>query len=342
MERRQNFQTIAWLYDLYKRKLLELDPPYQRRSVWNQSYKDYFIDTILQKYPVPAIFLYEEIDENGIAKYNVVDGKQRLTAIFEFIQNVFPVSDAATTTEYRGKYFEEFTPDVKNRIWSYSTLIEYLPTADESVINNIFDRINRNVAKLTPQELRHARFSGEFIQTVEENTDYINTVFNYEFPRIAPQSRKQMKDVELIAQVSLLLEEGVPKGYSKDDLDKIFSDNDTEWENKNQVEIEFKKIVDILVEILNEDDSNKIRDKFKTQVDFYTLFSAIYTKTKEVNLDIKKYVEGLNSFIDDYEDETKRENNDDLKNYYIYSQTGVNRTNARQNRMNTLLKYLEK
>ena len=37
-----------------------MDPPYQRRSVWNQSFKDYFVDTVLLGLPAPAIFLFEE------------------------------------------------------------------------------------------------------------------------------------------------------------------------------------------------------------------------------------------------------------------------------------------
>jgi hypothetical protein len=60
MNRRQNFQTIAWFNDLYNRELLDLDPPYQRRSVWTQTFRDYFIETLLLDYPAPTIFLYEE------------------------------------------------------------------------------------------------------------------------------------------------------------------------------------------------------------------------------------------------------------------------------------------
>ena len=85
MKKKNAIQTISWFYDLYKREVLDLDPPYQRKSVWNQKYRDYFIDTLLLDYPCPAIFLYEEINEEGKAKYFVVDGKQRLTTIFEFI-----------------------------------------------------------------------------------------------------------------------------------------------------------------------------------------------------------------------------------------------------------------
>src|SRR3954470_2975178 len=106
-ERRQTTQSIAWFWDLYKRDLLELDPPYQRRSVWSQSYKDYFIDTILLEYPAPAVFLFEDIDEDGIAQYSVVDGKQRLSTVFAFLGNEFPVGDAASITSLRGRSFAD-------------------------------------------------------------------------------------------------------------------------------------------------------------------------------------------------------------------------------------------
>ncbi|MDJ0845811.1 DUF262 domain-containing protein [Crocosphaera sp.] len=89
MNRTINFQTISWFWDLYNRGLLELDPPYQRRSVWNQEYKDYFIDTVLNGYPAPAIFVYQEITPDGVSKISIVDGKQRLSTLFEFAKNEF-------------------------------------------------------------------------------------------------------------------------------------------------------------------------------------------------------------------------------------------------------------
>lgn len=43
------------------------------------------------------------------------------------------------------------------------------------------------------------------------------------FPRIIDQSRRQMKDVELTAQLLLLVEAGQPRGYSQDELDAAFA-----------------------------------------------------------------------------------------------------------------------
>ncbi len=154
MSRTINFQTISWFWDLYNRKLLELDPPYQRRSVWNQDYKDFFIDTVLNGYPAPAIFIYQEITAEGVSKVSIVDGKQRLSTLFEFANNEFPVYEKTTIERFRGKYFKDLDTEAKQNFWKYQFAIEYVPSSDEKLIGNIFDRINRNVIKLTFQELR--------------------------------------------------------------------------------------------------------------------------------------------------------------------------------------------
>jgi hypothetical protein len=133
-----------------------MDPPYQRRSIWNQPYKDFFVDTVLNEYPCPAIFLYEDIAPEGVAKYSVVDGKQRLLTLFEFAGNQFPVSSEASIAKHRDKYFKDLDDDTKRGFWRYQFAVEFIPSEDENLINTVFDRINRNVAKLTRQEFAPA------------------------------------------------------------------------------------------------------------------------------------------------------------------------------------------
>src|SRR5262245_16123769 len=125
MPRRQNLQTLSWFYDLHTRGLLDLDPPYQRRSVWSQNFKDYFVDTVLLNFPAPAIFLYEQISADGRSIYHVVDGKQRLTTLFEFIRGAFPVADTSDLSNARGKYFASLDDSLKKAFWSYQFLVEY-------------------------------------------------------------------------------------------------------------------------------------------------------------------------------------------------------------------------
>lgn len=338
MNRRQNFQTIAWFKDLYKRDLLNLDPPYQRRSVWTQSFKDYFIDTLLLQYPAPTVFLYEEISNDGITQYNVVDGKQRLSTIFEFIDNKFPVSESAIISENRGLFFSELSSDVKTKFWSYSFSVEYLPTNDETIINNIFDRINRNVAKLTSQELRHAKYSGEFINTCEELTEYMLNEFPDYFPQIAKKSMSQMKDVELVSQI-LLRFETEPKGYNTDELDYEFSIRDDEWQLKNEISQRFKNAIIVIKNVISSDESDTIiRSRFKNQADFYTLISSIDSLLKLNTLPANEILrERIISFINH---EVVEDSVQDIKDYYEYVRAASNRTLARKEREKILIKVL--
>ena len=336
--RRQNFQTIAWFYDLHNRELLDLDPPYQRRSVWNQSYKDYFVDTILLNYPAPTIFLYEEIDDFGSQKFHVVDGKQRLTTIFEFIKGEFPVGDKVDYSKLRGKFFDELSREEKTAFYSYTFSVEYLPIKDESIINNIFDRINRNVAKLTSQELRHAKYSGEFITTAEELTSWMFEHLPKYFPQIANKSKKQMKDVELVAQILLRFEES-PKGYNSEELDKAFSDRDEEWEFKDIAVERFKESI-LFIERLCSTDNQSIvtRSRFRNQADFYTLIGVISELQEEKKLPAPDLmIDTLQAFI-----ALEKEENihTEIADYYGYIKSASNRTKARKERERILKNYI--
>lgn len=335
MKRRLNFQTISWFRDLYKRALLNLEPKYQRRSVWTQEYKDNFVDTILLEYPSPSIFLYEEIDSNGIAKYNVVDGKQRLTTIFEFVEDRFPISEAAGKKSLRGKYFSQLDIEDKVNFWNYLFSVEYIPTNQEEIINDIFNRINRNVAKLTPQELRHARLSGEFIKTAEDLTEFMAAKLPSNFPRFDARYRRQMKDVELTSHLLLLLEEG-PKGYSQDDLDKAFADRDMSWDARQEIDSLFREVIDILNKIVR----NPVfgveiqRSRYHNQADFYSLFGAIRSLLMVGRLpedsDIAKR---LITFVSIVGDEEQRLINKDAKRYYEAARAASNDAGPRKDRI---------
>ena len=58
-----------------------------------------------------------------------------------------------------------------------------------------------------------------------------------------------MKDVEMVAQLLLFLEEGV-RGYNQDYLDKAFSDRDANWEQKEEIETEFRNTIDSISKII--------------------------------------------------------------------------------------------
>ena len=344
MSRRHNFQTVSWFHDLWKRKLLDLDPPYQRRSVWNQSFKDYFVDTVLLNYPAPALFLYENIKPDGRSMYHVVDGKQRLTTLFEFIAGEFPISEQSQSGQARGVYFASLDDTTKKSFWGYQFLVEYVPTEDENVIGAIFDRINRNVAKLTFQELRHAKLDGDFISSAENLAEWMSDALPKNFPRFTSQARKQMKDVEFAALLLLLIEEG-PQGYSQDDLDRAFSERDTAWDQRIDVENEFRAAISEIKAMIESSEQAKdlLSSRLRNQADFYSLVGAVVAVLREdVFLpEPRETAARLLSFVTDTEDAEKRAANPELAAYYEAARSASNDKGPREVRINYIKNLLK-
>ncbi|MCC8363269.1 DUF262 domain-containing protein [Lysobacter sp. A6] len=342
MSRRHNFQTVSWFYDIAQRDLLDLNPPYQRRSVWNQEFKDYFVDTVLLNYPAPAIFLFEDISSDGRSVYHVVDGKQRLTTLLEFIRGDFPVRDKSNVAAAKGKYFKNLDDALKKQVWSYQFLVEYVPTDDEEIINGIFDRINRNVAKLTQQELRHARLDGEFISAAEDQAQWMEEVLPPNMPRFLSQSKKQMKDVEFVALLLLLIEEG-PKGYSQELLDEAFSSRDSEWELKHQTIGSFQRAIAALEQIIRSsvDPKELFASRLRNQADFYSLIGAVHGLLEEGALvQPDEASRRLVQFLNRVDSEAERLKDPELMGYYDAARSASNDRGPRERRIQYLRQLL--
>jgi hypothetical protein len=279
--REQGQQNIAWFRDQFTRGLLELDPPYQRRSVWTPKYREDFIDTIFLNYPAPAIFLYETIDDEGVAAYAVVDGKQRLKTVLDFISGGFPIGDRSPITEHRGVYFESLPIESKKELLRYRFSVESLPSVSKTELNSIFDRLNRNVKKLTPQELRHAQFDGNFISAVENLSQWLTEQLGGQFPRITEMSRRQMKDDEIVAMLLLFLEEGA-KSYSTAAFDEAFARRDDSWDISRQIDYEFREVIMCLKDVIETTEGQNVpTTRLRNQADFYSLFGAIAELSRE-------------------------------------------------------------
>lgn len=334
--RQSNIQPISWFWDLNSRSLLDMDPPYQRRSVWNQEYKEYFVDTILLGYPSPAVFLFHHITPEGRSTFSVVDGKQRLSTLFEFANDLFPVSENGKVTEARGKYFSELSTETKISFWTYQILVEYVPTTEEQVIHDIFDRINRNVARLSPQELRHAKYGGPFIEKSEEMNEFLLEKLPNNFPQIASRSRRQMKDVEFTSQLLLSIEEG-EKSYNQDELDQAYSEREMSWEDKNVVIEEFQQ----LVRYIGETAASKpelSRSRLRNQADFYSFFvvlSKLY-KAEELPIDKGALAERLMEFLVRVDNPSERVSDKSLADYYEAARSASKNIGSIRTRMRVL------
>jgi len=251
---------------MYTSSQLDLDPPYQRRSIWNMDFKQFFVDTILRNYPIPPLFVNIETLSGGRQMYHVIDGKQRLLSINEFLSDVFPVSTKSySAPNIAGKYFSQLEPNTQKSFYAYFLPFEFFTDLPTGEVIEIFDRFNRNVARLNAQELRHARWNGKFITLMEQLTD---EPFWEQLQFFGKAACRRMKDVEFVSILFSLIMHGITEG---DDLDQYYADYDDEIPNVN-VHLEkynsLKSMTSKMPDLIKS-------TRFGNLADFYSLWSAL-------------------------------------------------------------------
>lgn len=151
-------RTILDIFGDIQRKRLILSPHFQRNLVWRELHKTDFIETILEGYPFPQIFVAQgDIDiEQMAAKSCVVDGQQRLSTIKQFLEDELPVN---------GRRFSELSQSEKESFLKYDVAIIELEIRDSDPrLKEIFQRLNRTFYALSQIEKLSTEYaSSEFM-----------------------------------------------------------------------------------------------------------------------------------------------------------------------------------
>lgn len=168
-------RTIDDILMYYSKNRLNLNPGFQRKSVWKTVDQKKLIDSILQGYPLPAIFLYARDDEKtGETVYDVIDGKQRLEAIFDFLKNKFSVKNDDILCDFGDKVIDYASlkkQKKQNRINGYK-LNTITVSGDFGAIIDLFVRINSTGKPLTEAEKDKAKyFHSDFLKAAHKLTD---------------------------------------------------------------------------------------------------------------------------------------------------------------------------
>lgn len=142
-----------------------LNPEFQRRHRWNIQQKSRLIESFIMNVPIPPIFLYED----KYSHYEVMDGLQRLTAIYDFYNNKFQLEGLEHWQEVNGRNYAQLPTQIRKGIDRrfLSSIILLQETAKDELEAKrlkqlVFERINSGGVKLEPQESRNAIYNGPF------------------------------------------------------------------------------------------------------------------------------------------------------------------------------------
>lgn len=260
-------RQVALLYQLFEEGQLILAPEFQRNSVWPQTAKAYLVDTILEDKPIPPLFFQRATSSrSGRPVYSVVDGQQRLRAVFQFLEGRFKLSKSELKSR-RGRSFEQLSAKDQDQIRNYDFLVEELVAFSENDINDIFVRMNRYVVKLSPQELRNARHdpNGAFARMVQRVGAWEVWTKKRVFSAIQV---KRMRPVEFAAELLILLAEG-PQD-KKTTIDLYYGEYRNSFPDGDRLETRLQSYVEWIGRIPNFEKS-----RFRRPVDLYSLVGAL-------------------------------------------------------------------
>ena len=175
--------SVQEAYRLFRDDRLVVNRKYQRKLVWTLQEKQNLIDSLIKDYPIPLI-LFADASEAGDIIYEIMDGMQRLNAIFSFIENQFSVDgnffdineftrarQAASSGLFEPINSETHTllsPEVCADILDYQLAITSFPVESDDQVTDVFGRINSGGRQLSAQEKRQAGMVDDFSQLVRE------------------------------------------------------------------------------------------------------------------------------------------------------------------------------
>ncbi len=260
-------KNVLWFKQAHDRHELDMKPPYQRNPVWVTRQKSFLIDSILNGYPIPEIYMQETVTAGGKSKHIVVDGQQRIRAVLEFMENKFLI-DGKDSPTWSDMCFDDLLDDDKKKIYKYNFIIRVLPEIDDTQVRAIFQRLNRNVLALNKQELRQATYWGTFINTMSQISD--KEVWQ-RLNVFTQNDIRRMLDVEYISELTIAFLNGPQNKKSK--LDSYYKMYEESFDEKSLIEETFSLVLSEIFKII----PNIAKTRWCKKTDFYTLFLTFAT-----------------------------------------------------------------
>jgi hypothetical protein len=170
---------------------LVLADDFQRRRIWDDSKASRLIESLLINVPIPVCY-FTELEDGSCS---VIDGQQRLTAIYRYMNNEFSLVSLRIRNDLNGKIFSNLGVSDRRSIEHRSLrCILILKKSDPEILFDVLDRLNANSVKLNRQELRNSLYKGDLSQLIRELAE----TETFKKARRAIDLDKRMNDYELI------------------------------------------------------------------------------------------------------------------------------------------------
>lgn len=172
-----HIKNETWKLSTLRRLKNRIDPKpqYQRGEVWNLAQRQLLIDSIINKFDIPKIYLRSRTSAEFA--YEVADGQQRLLAVWKFFEDGYSLGEVrAPNSGVSGKRFSQLPPALKKQILDFEMTVSVVSDATNEDIRELFARLQKGV-RLNPAELRNSTPSmlGDVVRAMAETHDFFRT-----------------------------------------------------------------------------------------------------------------------------------------------------------------------
>lgn len=270
----QRMYSIRDINRLLNSKEMVLQPKYQRRRTgWPINAKTALIDTILNNYPIPPIYLRDYVTNKGKRRKEIIDGQQRISTITEFINDDFKLSKVVSEEEFAGQYFSEMPLNEQQKYEDFEVSFISIRGASDTDIISIFTRLNSYSLPLNTQEKRNSKYAGELKTLVYEIASEYNTFWT-DFKILSENNIARMADALLVSEIMYTILYGI-KSSSSPAVDKMYAKFEDDLPNRKIIYNRFTKTITVLGNFF---ESKHIRNVFKPKFMFYSIFLVVYAK----------------------------------------------------------------
>ncbi len=313
--------TIADIYEKIENKRLNLAPDFQRKFVWTQEHQEEFLDTIINGYPFPEIYVCQgKTDTKKLrTTQKVIDGQQRLTTIRNYIEDTFDKPLKLVPA------FEQLSEVQREDFLAYQIVVRDIGKVEERLIKEIFRRINLTKFKLEDIEIHNAIYDGEFIQLAKALS---NEVVLEDFGVFHESEFTRMADVHFFLQVMSTIERG---GYFHRDneVEKCIAEFNDEYSNAHKTKSLILNAISVIQDLDFELDSIWFRKS-----NFFTLVVEICMADS--------IPQGFHEQLEEFEENimsNRNNKNNDYGVYYGYMYAGTNNRKSRVTRSELFRQY---
>lgn len=328
--------TVKNLKSMYDEKeTLSFNHPIQRQSAqWDNEQQSLLIHSMLANFPVPAVYVHKtesiEVDAKGKHSYtySVLDGKQRMTTVFSFINGEYALSEDIpdveiedVTYEIAGKYFEDLDEDVQQEILRFRFNIQAFEDVTDEMIEDIFFRLNNSTPLTKSQKARP-------LMGVE-NSIFINDIlagrFFTEKCTFSKMQLKRSDDMCTLLQGMMLLD----NKYRDYDFSSISADEVMNYSQyiKNNYPDECKDRLKRIIGFLN--NVFYMKDKNLKKVNIPILF-LIADKALAESITGTNFRRWYNSFFEEHK-----------KEYNLYCSSGSIKKEKTLGRIEIMTRYFD-